>query len=416
MEDDSRAEQIRRIASLVFDIERSDEKGDGVAFVLRGLLEKEMESADLSGLGGELLTAERARLNSESMAAGLNEKCRELDCKNEELRAKIADLEAQLDSKQHELDAALHPIASVDPSNELTVPNANNPLASLSSDLWHVCRHPKPKGWDAKTAYVMARLSEVIYWKLSQMEREEAVRHGVFEPSITQRFLLDQKKSVNVLDGAGLEDLQVSFLERRGYIYITVAGNDFAIVAVRGTYMFSLTDWLIDLNAAKYESAAGFYHEGFALEADKVLSELEGLIGKGKRVYFTGHSLGGAVASILCQQWPDQVNVQTPYVFASPRFAWAQQAEQSRRYMFQKSNDPVPHLPPRSWGFSDRGTEQVILPIGAQQSTGAMALFRLFRGVGEHSIEGIRSELGQLSGEHYASEVFIEQFERQLVS
>lgn len=294
------------------------------------------------------------------------------------------------------------------PPAKLRLPRGGTPLESLSRDVWRVGREPTKSGWDLETAYVMARLSEIAYWELTDFEIDQDGRYKVLEPSIARDWQANNQVRIDLGASLGAMDLEVRVIERDRFLYLTTSCRDFAIVAVRGTRPKSLKDWLIDFDAQHAPMDDGHYHMGFAKEAFEALPQIEQAIGTSKRIYFTGHSLGAAVASVLSQIWEPKDRVAPLYVFASPRFASRSLASSSRRFMVQKPLDPIPHLPPRIFGYSDAGTERLSLPKGTYRNAAGTCLMLLGKAIKAHSIEGIREELGAMTGEHFAPDIYIQ--------
>lgn len=294
------------------------------------------------------------------------------------------------------------------PPATLRLPGDGTPLGSLAGDVWRIGKIPTKSGWHLETAYVMARLSEIAYWKLTEFEIDQDGRYKVLEPSIAREWQAKNRVRIDVEASLEALDLEVRVIERDRFLYLTASCRDFAIIAVRGTRPKSIRDWLIDLDAQHAPMDDGHYHMGFAKEAFEALPQIEQAVGTSKRIYFTGHSLGAAVASVLSQMWIQSDRVAPLYVFASPRFASKTLANSSRRFMVQKPLDPVPHLPPRIFGYSDAGSERLSLPEGTYRNAASTCFMLLGKGIKAHSIEGIREELGAMTGEHFAPDIYIQ--------
>ena len=87
--------------------------------------------------------------------------------------------------------------------------------------------------------------------------------------------------------------------------YVFSSKYDVAI-ACRGTEPSEMNDVYADLEIFKADSVTGNkIHQGFKEEVDKVYSDVESLldrISKNKSIWACGHSLGGAMATILAQR------------------------------------------------------------------------------------------------------------------
>jgi triacylglycerol lipase len=156
-----------------------------------------------------------------------------------------------------------------------------------------------------------------------------------------------------------------------------VAQNDqIVLVAFRGTQPNVPVDWMSDFNALHetWGHPVGKVHKGF-YEALRVVWGLpfQGreilparLLSRGDRsVWFTGHSLGGALAELCAaqSQFVAHVPVQGVYTFGQPRCgdeAYAsllQSALGTRIFRFVNDRDIVPRVPFYGMGFRHYGGE-----------------------------------------------------------
>ena len=81
------------------------------------------------------------------------------------------------------------------------------------------------------------------------------------------------------------------------------------VIAARGTQPSELNDLYADLEIFKADSVTGFkVHQGFKEEVDKVYDSILALVEQhhdkpvSKKIWVCGHSLGGAMATILAQR------------------------------------------------------------------------------------------------------------------
>ena len=123
---------------------------------------------------------------------------------------------------------------------------------------------------------------------------------------------------LNFLD-FGANEL-VSGLLRRKACFIVATRNDATFVAFAGTDPLKLQDVITDLNA---EVTPNGLHQGFADAAGAVQSRVEDAIrrgGAGKPLFFTGHSLGGALAMISAMRTRDaHLQITAVYTFGGAR-------------------------------------------------------------------------------------------------
>jgi triacylglycerol lipase len=122
------------------------------------------------------------------------------------------------------------------------------------------------------------------------------------------------------------------------------------VVAVRGTVISSIENWLTDFDAApSYHVSIGWAPRGFLDSALKLLP----LIGPhiaGRRVYLTGHSLGGAVTILLAAMLARTGRAPIAYAAFEPARSGLAGVAASLTdvpgYVCRFGNDPVPELPP----------------------------------------------------------------------
>ncbi|RCV49205.1 lipase family protein [Marinitenerispora sediminis] len=141
-----------------------------------------------------------------------------------------------------------------------------------------------------------------------------------------------------------------------------VAASDrMIVVAFRGTEPAELRDWLSDANAAQVPHSArrGRVHSGFAQALDAVYPELHEAVTAartdGQSLWFTGHSLGGALAMLAAARMyfddPDLL-ADGVYTFGQPRTCDPElataydEAFRGRMFRFVNNNDIVAQLPP----------------------------------------------------------------------
>lgn len=158
-----------------------------------------------------------------------------------------------------------------------------------------------------------------------------------------------------------------------------IIGNHSAIiVAFRGTEK-KLKDWKTDLGFTKSEGPFGYVHEGFNGAFNSVVIELtKGLFDcfdQGQSLWITGHSLGGALATLaaasLVEKYPAiGIEVSGVYTFGSPRVGDGTFREAfnsklgDRTFRVVNGNDLVPRVPPRVAGYKHVGSVALINETG----------------------------------------------------
>lgn len=136
--------------------------------------------------------------------------------------------------------------------------------------------------------------------------------------------------------------------------------NSAILIAFRGTD--GLNDWIANLNVLSVQKPYGRVHRGFVSAFDEIRGRLVEVIrGVGianKTIHVTGHSLGGAVATIAACELRDQFPITGVYTFGQPRLGDGTTIEFFKRHYAGKFNrfvfddDMVTRIPP---GYSHVG-------------------------------------------------------------
>jgi Lipase (class 3) len=132
-----------------------------------------------------------------------------------------------------------------------------------------------------------------------------------------------------------------------------------ALVAFRGTE--SLGDWLANLNALSTRQPYGDVHRGFHAGFAALRSPIELELKKlpDRKIVLTGHSLGGALATIAAAEWRGIFPVAAIYTFGQPGVgkgifpAFMRQHYDGSFFRFVNDDDIVPRVPP---GYKHVGT------------------------------------------------------------
>ena len=163
------------------------------------------------------------------------------------------------------------------------------------------------------------------------------------------------------LDRSDLEDrleqsegLELSAFLEAGDTQGFVAESDAAmVIAFRGAE--SLGDWLTNIQIVSTDRAYGPVHRGFHEEYSSVVPQFLELalaaMGSGKLVWLTGHSLGGALATITALEWEAHAEFAGVFTFGQPKLvgdgnAVAGRLERHGYVRFVNDDDIVPRIPP----------------------------------------------------------------------
>lgn len=198
------------------------------------------------------------------------------------------------------------------------------------------------KKWLENPGWILANMSHVAYYDHNQIER----RLSDFDLEI--RFYQD---------GEG------------GEAFLAI-DQDKAFLSFRGTVPSDLDDLLVDANFLQKKYKGAYLHKGF-LEATESLWNKRGIekdlkeLGN-RKIYVTGHSLGGAMAVIASMNYDFEKVV----TFGEPRVGTnlcSPLNDPSGHIRFVNGNDLVTTLPPESPAYIHHGIEQLIPVVNDYQ-------------------------------------------------
>lgn len=207
--------------------------------------------------------------------------------------------------------------------------------------------NPYKTGLDEGNAYWMARLSKEVY-------KTNGVDQIPDEANILASLKKDDDKFQSVV-GADENSAQAALIEHEDYL----------CMAFRGTN--ELADWLDNIHIFREAALFGEFHRGFWRSVEDVwsviFSRYEDLREQKKRpLFFAGHSLGGAMATIAAARFVHQDKPFTSvYTFGQPRTMDRATARtynsetRNRHYRFQNNEDIVTRVPARLAGYSHVG-------------------------------------------------------------
>lgn len=157
------------------------------------------------------------------------------------------------------------------------------------------------------------------------------------------------------------------FFDREETQAFVTGKEDLVIVAFRGTQPEKLQDWVTDADFDLIDGPFGKVHEGFYKALRLVWRELvqtiENFQDNGQSLWFTGHSLGAALATLaVATLRADDKPVHGLYTFGQPRTgdrnfaANFNQDCKPRCFRFVHNNDIVTRVPLRAMTYSHVGT------------------------------------------------------------
>lgn len=197
-------------------------------------------------------------------------------------------------------------------------------------------------------AYWMARISKAVYLKESGSDKPD-------KSKILDDLKMEDPRIISV-KGESNNSAQGAVIEHEDYICIAFCGTD------------QINDWLDNINAFQERALFGGFHRGFWKSLNDVWTPLyeqySKLRSKKKRpLFLTGHSLGGAMATVAAAKLIHEDRPFTSvYTFGQPRAVSLETArifnvEAAGRYFrFQNNNDMVTRVPGRLMGYSHIGS------------------------------------------------------------
>jgi triacylglycerol lipase len=202
----------------------------------------------------------------------------------------------------------------------------------------------------------------------------------------------DEANAKAIFNTAGLQSKFVKVGSTDGYI---AWQNDFVIVAFRGTEPDEWQDMLTSSNIKLVPWQAGMVHRGFKEAIDEIWPSLEAelnALSTGRTVWFCGHGLGGALATLAADRYPKTRGVCT---FGCPRvgdstFAAAFNANLANKTLrYVNDYDVVTHVPPPILNYKHVDLRRFITPDGTISGNPPPLIhfFAELLGTSEHLLE-----------------------------
>jgi triacylglycerol lipase len=158
------------------------------------------------------------------------------------------------------------------------------------------------------------------------------------------------------------------FFDKRETQAYAIANDKMIIIAFRGTEPEKLEDWMTDADLDFVDGMGGQVHEGFNRALTYVYQDILAKIAEfqtnGQSLWFTGHSLGGALATLAVAKlrYENDKPIYGLYTFGQPRVG-NRDFERTfngdfkpRAFRFVNNNDVVPRIPLRLMKYSHVGT------------------------------------------------------------
>ena len=166
----------------------------------------------------------------------------------------------------------------------------------------------------------------------------------------------------------------VEFYNRDGAQAYRFMNTEDLVIACRGTEPSEFNDIKADLKAVPVVAeTVSRVHQGFKAEVDELWPMIkEDLVRKqnsDKTVWFTGHSLGAAMTTIMASRCFHDSAVPNPeevYTYGSPRVGWPKYCASlgCKHHRWVNNNDIVTRVPLWIMGYRHHGTEHYMNAYG----------------------------------------------------
>jgi triacylglycerol lipase len=184
----------------------------------------------------------------------------------------------------------------------------------------------------------------------------------------------------------------VEFYNKEGAQAYRFMNKEDLVIACRGTQPTEFNDIKADLNAIPVVAETiSRVHKGFKAEVDElwpmVLEDIDRKANDNKKLWFCGHSLGAAMATIMasrCHLYEGINPVQELYTYGSPRVGWPTYCDSLGviHHRWVNNNDIVTRVPLWFMGYRHHGEEHYINAYGNLRSpTGWQRIKDRFRGM-----------------------------------
>lgn len=172
----------------------------------------------------------------------------------------------------------------------------------------------EPRLVQSASQIMRAAYSDRVAWIMAVMSK---LAYIPFEQSEEDLFRL-----IFNLKSGGFE--LVSTFSRSGTQGFIAHNDSMYVLAFRGTEPSKIEDIQADIRAYKSSTQQGRVHAGFQEAYEEVAADIEKYLNQGKwtwPLYITGHSLGGALATVATQNLEHKVksHIAACYTFGSPR-------------------------------------------------------------------------------------------------
>ena len=193
------------------------------------------------------------------------------------------------------------------------------------------------------------------------------LRRSLLFAELARVAYYDRDTVARLVEPLGLH-VNVEFFDRDGAQAYRLDSQTDVVIACRGTEPHETNDLRADIDAAKVVAeTVGHVHRGFKSEVDQLWPMIEKSLkaNQTKKVWFCGHSLGGAMATISAGRCFISDIPSMPealFTYGSPRVGTKRYINYCRiqHIRWVNNNDIVPRLPPAFVGFRHAGREMYL--------------------------------------------------------
>ena len=224
------------------------------------------------------------------------------------------------------------------------------------------------KAYSDRTSWLMAFISELAYMRFNPIFKDLSKER--FIKQISKLVAIEDVKSLSALiemvgydsdeerekleENANFLDLKlIKTFDNNGTQAILLENNCHIFLGFRGTEVTSIRDIKFDLKAViKTCETGGKIHTGFDEAFSQVDVEIQQFLNqdefKEKPLFITGHSLGGALATIAAKKLTHKGGIASCYTFGSPMVGSVGWATGIKTPIYRVVNavDPVTVMPP----------------------------------------------------------------------
>ncbi len=322
---------------------------------------------------------------------------------------------------------------AIKPSTQSGEANVADYAISELRELLSQIQVPVHQG-DPVVRYVCALFSELTYYHVNWLEIDNKKRTMVI-PSDGYQILVSRGIQSNVKTYLRQADIGRPFIVvDRGVVAVGLVVNGLLFIAFRGTrflfdWVINAKVWLVEVNTGLravepflFSAVNGRMHGGYSEEAFrislKIIDELHKRnFGTIQHVFFTGHSLGGAVAAIARNII--RIAPSSSCLFGSPRYgdlASYSAPLEAPPEQIRRPGDVVPLIPPHCFGYVDHPCEfntagMPIVESETNRSTSRELLLwvrflaKMFK---PHFMEEYRRDVGQSMGAKLAQSPLVD--------